>query len=144
MAITAGSPPMTASSGQQSATSLRPSDCNPSNQLRQALRNGECPFAAPVLLRGAGSWASLLPLRRPGYPEDLRTAALDRGVEPLGDRQERRRSESLLRLCSSGDPLAGPDEARSPELRGNRNGHCGSDSAQPALRSRPAQGAVGL
>src|ERR1019366_2783620 len=64
----------------------RPSDCDPSNQLRKALRNRECTFAATVLLRSPGSWPSLLPLRCPGYPEDLRPATPDRGVEPLGDR----------------------------------------------------------
>src|SRR5664280_374992 len=55
------------------------------NQCRKALPNRKCTFAAPVLLRGAGSWAALLPIRRPGYPEDLRTAASDHGVEPGRD-----------------------------------------------------------
>src|ERR1019366_7227024 len=114
------------------------------NQRRQALRNRECPFAATVLLRGAGSWAGLLPVRRPGNPEDLRTAAPDRGVEPLGDRQERGGPESLLRLCSSGNPLAGPDETGGAELRGDRNRYRRPDSAQSPFRSQPAQGAIGL
>src|ERR1022692_454103 len=86
----------------------------------------------------------LLPLRRPGNPEDLRPAASDRRVEPLGDRQERRGPESLLRLCSSGNPLAGPDETGSPKLWGDRNGHRRPDSVESAFRSRPAQGAIGL
>src|ERR1019366_2197771 len=98
--------------------------------------NGECTFAAPVLLRGAGLWAGLLPLWGPGNPEDLCPAAPDRRVEPLGDRQERRRPESLLRLCSSGDPLAGPNEASGGELRGDRIGHRRPDSAQSAFRSQ--------
>ena len=54
------------------------------------------------------------------------------------------RPESLLRLCSSGNPLAGSDEAGGRELRGNRNGHGRPDSAQSSFRSQPAQGAVGL
>jgi len=66
----------------------------------------------------------------PRYPENLRPAAPDRGVKPLGDRQERRRPESLLHLCPSGDPLAGPDETGGRELWGDRNGY-----RRPILRN---------
>jgi hypothetical protein len=82
-----------------------------------------------------------------GAPGTQKTYVLQHLIaefEPLGDRQERRVPESLLRLCSSGNPLAGPDETGGRELWGDRDGHGRPDSAQSAFRSRPAQGAVGL
>ena len=96
-------------------------DCHSRRHDRQALRNPECPFAAKILLRGTGSSSGVLRLRRSRNSEDLRPAAPDRGVELLGDCQEWRGSEGLLRLRSARHPVAGPDEAGGGELR--RTGH---------------------
>ena len=91
--------------GSDSRLHRHPSHCGPDCQLRQALRNRECTAAAQVLLRGIGSPAGLLRLRRPGNAKDLCAAAPDCGTEPLGGRQERGGPKSLLRLRSTGNSL---------------------------------------